>query len=435
MADTRSNILLVTVDSLRADAVYGEEVATPQLDELASQSQVYTNAFAQGPFTTFSMPSLFTSRYPISLPYVKFSDSTVGVYIKETPSLPEVLKEAGYATAGFHSNPLLSHIFGFNKGFDVFNARLPFSNSGVLPGRLKILADKLFRLIRKHAYLPAGKLNERAIEWIDERPTDRPFFLWVHYMDVHGPYQSKTGNSYLNKYRGEQLWRKAVTEPKSVTDAEKERLRDLYAEEVSYTDHCIGTLLEGLQDQDVLSDTVTVVTADHGEQFGEHGTYSHPHQLYDELTHIPLLISDGENERQEQGGLVELIDVAPTLVTKVGATSPDTFVGQSLEARVDADRPVISEANLVPHYTGAVRTPQWKYIREGAEEKLFDLGSDPVEQDNVAADRARRVADLSDRLDTHIVTHTRDSERDITEQSIGDSEIEDRLKDLGYLEK
>jgi arylsulfatase len=177
MVDTRSNILLVTVDSLRADAVYGEEVATPQLDELASQSQVYTNAFAQGPFTTFSMPSLFTSRYPTSLPYVKFSDSTVGVYIKETPSLPEVLKEAGYATAGFHSNPLLSHIFGFNRGFDVFDARLPFSNSGVLPGRLKILADKLFRLIRKHAYLPAGKLNERAIEWIDERPTDRPFFF------------------------------------------------------------------------------------------------------------------------------------------------------------------------------------------------------------------------------------------------------------------
>jgi arylsulfatase len=176
----RSNVLLVTIDSLRADHIYNSFTDTPAHDDLADDGIVYERAYSQGPFTTFSMPSLFTSRYPSGLQYVEFSDSTVGVYTDDEPTIPELLRNQGYETAGFHSNPLLSNLFGFDHGFDEFDARLPLSDLDLFSGRAKILTEKLLRIFRNHAYLPAEKLNDRAVEWLDDRDEDQPFFLWVH---------------------------------------------------------------------------------------------------------------------------------------------------------------------------------------------------------------------------------------------------------------
>lgn len=442
MTVSRPNVLLVTVDSLRADAVYDDAVETPTFDRLRDAGTTYTKAFAQGPFTTFSMPSLFTSRYPSGLQYAEFSESTVGVYIDEEPTIQTALSDAGYETAGFHSNPLLSNLFGFDRGFDTFDARLPLSSTGFIPGRGKILTDKLLRLVRKHPYLPAEKLTQRGLDWLGERSTNRPFFLWLHYMDVHGPYQPKSGNTYLNKFKGERLWRKAVTNPEELSPAESTRLREWYHEEITYTDRCLGELLDGLAARDLLDDTVTVVTADHGEQFGEHGRFSHPHQLYDELVHVPLIVDRPDVEAETVDRLVELTDVAPTLCSVADADTPDSFVGSSLlrgdaEAATDDEyESAISEADVVPTYTGCFRTSQWKLLRTGSRERLYDLTVDPTEQTDVSDEHESVVADLASRLDDHLAADGRDvgDGRSVASVDIESSETEDRLRDLGYLQ-
>lgn len=437
----RPNFLLLTVDSLRADHVGTTNVKTPGYDALVADGVVYENAFSQGPFTTFSMPSLFTSRYPSGLGYLEFSESTIGTYIDEEPTLPQLLRDAGYRTAGFHSNPLLSNLFGFDRGFDEFDARLPLSTTDRLSGRVKIAADKLLRLLRTHAYLPAEPLTKRALSWVDEHDDDRPFFLWIHYMDVHGPYQAKSGNTYLNKYRGERLWRKAQKRPDELTRDEHARLHELYRTEIEYTDHYIDQLLGGLRRRGTLDDTVTVFTADHGELFGEQGSYSHPHMLYDELTHVPLVVSDPSGETGMVERVVELTDLLPTLVARAGGVVPDSVVGSPLpepnSTSDDADAFAISEADLTPEYNGSIRTPEYRYIRNDATstEELYDIAADPEAHENLVLDAPEIARELSDRLAEHLDHPERavGADRDVTRQRIDDAGVEDRLEDLGYL--
>lgn len=435
---TSPNILLVTIDSLRADHAYGDAASTPAHDHLSEQGETYTNAFAQGPFTTFSMPSLFTGRYPSGLQYLEFSDQTIGVYIDDEPTLPERLSSAGYATAGFHSNPLLSNLFGFDRGFNTFDARLPLSNTDFLPGRAKILTDKLLRLVRKHAYVPAHKLNERALQWLDNHEPDRPFFLWLHYMDVHGPYQAKEGNSYLNKFRGERLWRKAVTRGAEVSEAEHTRLRELYREEIEYTDRCLAYLLAELRRRGHRDETVVAVTADHGELFGEHSRYSHPHLLYDELTNVPLIISrpDGPADATKQS-VTELVDLTPSLLSCAGVEPPDSMAGTMLGGN-ETDEIAISEADLVPDYNGSVRVPEYRYIRNEAAggEELYRIEHSSKRQVNLADESPDALSRLSERLDAHLSDPRRavGPDRDIERKRIDDEGVQDRLRDLGYID-
>jgi len=440
MSETKPNVILLTVDSLRADSILENSTRTPTLDALRERGTTYTAALSQGPFTTFSMPSLFTSRYPSGLKYATFSESTVGVYIDEETTIQHILKSEGYETTGFHSNPLLSELFGFGAGFDTFDAQLPLSGVDLISGRGKILTDKILRLIRKHPYLPAEKLTAKGVSWLNRRRTESPFFMWLHYMDVHGPYQSKSGNTYLNKFKSERLWRKAVTDPESITNTERERLRTWYREEIEYTDSCIGTLLKELERRGEREDTVVIVTADHGEQFREHGHFSHPHQLYEELINVPLIVSGPGFESTTIDKVVELVDVAPSIGEVIGASTPESFVGDPLPreggARSDPEFKAISEADLVPDYTGCVRTENWKYIREGGTDTLFDLTADPTEQTDVSDNHNDVSTRLANRLDEHLSGPQRDvgADRSVATVDIDSADTEERLRDLGYLE-
>jgi arylsulfatase len=436
---TTENILLITTDSLRADHVYGDCVDTPAHDQLAREGVTYERSFAQGPFTTFSMPSLFTSRYPSGLDYLEFSEKTVGVYIEAATTITEALQEAGYRTAGFHSNPLLSHLFGFDQGFETFDARLPLTNTDFVPGRAKILADKLLRLVRKHAYLPADRLTSRALDWLDEKD-DGPFFLWLHYMDVHGPYKPTGRNSYLNKFRGERLWRKCLTEPDAVTPTERQKLLDWYREEIRETDAQIGRLLDGLRDRNLYDNTVTVATADHGEQFDEYGEYSHPHELYDVLTQVPLIVRHPEWEQETVSDVVELTDVAPTLTEVAGADRPETFRGSPLPplGSDDEEATAISEADITPAYHGSVRTAEWRYIRNDltGEERLFDTTTPATDRTDCSEANPETVDRLAETLDEHLDESARTVGQRAANrpEGIEDSEVEGRLEELGYLE-
>jgi arylsulfatase len=429
---SRPNILLLTVDSLRYDELYGDQTDTPNIDRLRAESVEYTSGFSQGPYTTFSIPSLFVSQYPSSLEYVELSDSTVGVSVGDEPTLPELLAEAGYRTGGFHSNPLLSNLFGLDIGFDAFDASLPFSESDRLPGRLKVLSEKFLRLFRKRAYTPGEQLTANGVDWIDESNGTRPFFLWLHYMDPHGPYHPKAESGYLSKYRAEKLWRKA--QAGSLTTDERERLRDSYREEIEYLDGCVGTLLDELRTRELSDSTIIVFTSDHGELFGEYVSYSHPHLLYDELTHVPLTVrlSGGKDGTIEQ--IVELLDVGPRLLCEAGIERPECFTGKPLPTTPSETEPLgvaISEADVVPAYHGSVRTDGLRYVRNDikGEEEFIVQGTSGEVNDQVREE-------FRERLNDHLNSPGRavGEERNVNRSDVGDDDVERRLRTLGYLE-
>lgn len=441
----RPNVLFVTVDSLRADhvsCVADSPVETPGIDAVGERGTIFTDAYAQGPFTTFSMPSLFTSRYPTGLDYVEFSDNVVGVFPDKEPTVTECLADTGYRTAGFHSNPLLSELFNFDRGFDTFDADLPLATLD-LPGRLKLLTNKARRLLRQHAYLPAEHVTDRALDWLDGNqsgnnhriPDDEsPFFLWTHYMDVHGPYQRKSGITYYNKYRGERLWRKAVHKPKEITPDEHDELVAAYREEVEYTDGHIGRLVEDVRarsDRPLL----VVVTADHGDGFAEHGYYSHPHEVDDELVHVPLVIDDptGMIKRESVDEPTGLLDVAPTLVVAAGMEPPETFEGTSLSVSRNVNGPqrVIIEAEVTPGYRAAIVTNRWKYVFDEIRdsERLYDRRGG--ETDLIVKDTETRIR-LREALHEHLDRDAAVNREEETVKGMSD-EVADRLERLGYL--
>lgn len=433
------NVLFITVDSLRADhvsCITDSPVDTPSIDAVADSGTVYTDAYAQGPFTTFSMPSLFTGRYPSGLTYTSFSDDVVGVYLTGGTTLAEAVADEGYLTAGFHSNPLLSNLFEFDRGFEVFDADLPLSDFS-LPGNFKLLTNKLRRLLRTHAYIPAETITSRAIEWIDKQAADDPFFLWTHYMDVHGPYQRKDGFVYLNKFRGERLWQKAVHSPSEITDEEHQELIETYQEEVSYTDSQIGRLIDIVTD---MTDrpTLVIVTADHGEGFGEHGYYSHPHRTHDVLLHVPLLIDDPTEtiENRVVTEPTELIDVGPTILDLIGAEVPRSFEGQPLTATVNkTDSIAIGEAELTPECRATFVDRDYKYVidRIADEDRLYARSEGNLEGKlvtNTKRDQLERFRDIATKH------RNREAAADYsdTNTDINDGEVRDRLKKLGYME-
>lgn len=441
----RPNVLLVTVDSLRADHVFGDGAETPALDTLARDGVAFERAFAQGPYTTFSMPSLFTSRYPSQLTSIDFVEGVEGVLVDDAPTIQQRLRDVGYTTAGIHSNPLLSRLFGFDVGFDHF-----YDGVGGIAdrfsGRLGLLANKLRRLVQRRPYVSAEDITDRAIEWL-RATEERPVFLWVHYMDTHGPYQSREGLAYLEKYRAELLWRKAVRSPGSITTAEHERLAEAYVEEVEYTDEHIGRLLDAFDDAVDGDDNLVVVTADHGDEFGEHGSYSHESKLYEELVHVPLAAkppASASIPASRSDHLVPLLDVGATIVD-VGDGSLSGFQGSSLFDHIsrherddaasrsadDDGEHVLSEARLAPGYIGAVRSRRWKFIDHGGRHELYDLAADPGETTNVADDHPDRVAAFERRLAAHREEQA-GSRRE--EPAVDSGELDEQLRSLGYLE-
>lgn len=447
---TQPNVLLVTIDSLRADHVYTDLAETPTFDSLAQDGTAFDSAFAQGPYTTFSMPSMFTSKYPSQLTSIDFVEGVEGVLVEGESTIPQRLAAAGYTTAGVHTNPLLSDLFGFDVGFDYFDDGLR-GLSDRLSGRFALLADKVGRLVRRHPYVPADTLTDRATEWLRTNDSE-PFFLWVHYMDPHGPHQSRDGFQYLEKYRAEALWRKAVHSPDDVSEEERRRLRETYAEEVELTDRAISRLLDSFGEAVGTREPMTVLTADHGDEFHEHGSYSHESKLYEELLHVPLIVDPPSRRTidRDPTALTPILDVAPTILDAAGA-SVDGLAGTSLfepssalrqeedkdtradsESEATIDEPaVISEARLNPAYAGAIRTAKWKYIDDDGNRELYDLETDPDESENVLSENDELATRFASVLAVHRERHS--GERRDAEHLWSD-ELDTQLRSLGYIE-
>lgn len=340
------NVLLITVDSLRADHLgcYGYDRETsPTIDDLAASGHRFTNAFAHSGTTRTSFPAILTSSYALMFGgYDQVStDRTL---------VSEVLSEGGYHTAGFHSNPFLSEEFGYARGFDTFydgqgtTSLLGQLRQGVKRhlnpnGRLFQFLKRTFEATEKHAgveigspYERADDLTDRAVAFLDGSGAE-PTFLWVHYMDVHHPYippkrhQGAFRDDSVGDKRSTQLRRKMLESPAEITDEEQQTLIDLYDAEIRFTDEQIRRLLNHAE-ATLGEDTVILFTADHGEEFGEHGGYSH-NTIHDEGIHVPMVLVDGSDSTVHDD-LVGLLDVSPTVIDYAGLDAPDNYLGHSL---------------------------------------------------------------------------------------------------------
>ncbi|MDT3435461.1 sulfatase [Haloarcula sp. 1CSR25-25] len=312
---SHKNVILLTIDALRADHLschgYGRQTS-PTLDRLASEHLQCDKAISASSHTREAVPALLTGQYPC--------DAVDESYALATDSIATHLSETPYATGAFHSNPYASRAYGFDKGFDHFYDDLYFGGNKAIA-----LLQGVLNKFRDHLYATAEQINERALDWLDSQ--SRPVFVWNHYMDVHGPYkppttyrglfsdQAKTNSNPKKLYE-----RAAVTDPEGITPAERQELVNRYDEEIRYVDDSIDDFLSSLREGGYLEDALLIITADHGEAFGESNFYGHPRYLTDELVHVPMIASLPSESADSLDVPVSTLDVAPTILKHVGVT-------------------------------------------------------------------------------------------------------------------
>lgn len=451
----KTNVLLIVIDSLRADFVGCCRVPpdansdTPVLDQFASEGINFINCFSQGISSAPSMTSLLTSTWPLDYGGHWYLDDS-------RLTIAEILKAEGYTTAAIHSNPNISRLRNFHKGFDLYEENLvPWDVGSIgdrLPARYQRRINRFFRILRLQPYLPADALNRKLMRWL--KRADRPFFLWTQYMDVHGPYLTHKGFPYYDKFRAEMMWRKAVVNsPELVTPEERERHLAGYRSEIGYTDAEIGKLLGWLGEAGILEDTMVIITADHGDEMGEHGYYGHKNNPYDVLTHVPLAIKfpagahSALRDPQTITETVRLIDLVPTILDTMGIDperyAPGQMAGLSLLPLIRGETQgplfeyVISE-NMVKNtecIRVAFRNGQWKYIVDGVNDRveLYNLPADPAELHNCADQYPDVVAHFESLVNEHLAEIQERSQDIVIPEVLESREVLARLEALGYL--
>ena len=353
------NLLLVTVDTLRADALgcYGYERDTsPRIDEFARDALVFEDVQATSSWTLPSMASLMTGLYT----------TAHGCWDLDTPldgsvvTLAERLSDAGFATSGFVSQVFVAERFGMHQGFQRFD-------------------DELSELGRAHNMFTstAADLTTRAVRALPDAPREEPWAVWVHYYDPHAAYVPHPG---LSEQFG---------------DTE----RDLYDGEIAWVDRHFGMLLDALEERGLADDTLVVLVSDHGEEFGEHGGRYHRRTLFVESIRVPLIMRvPGEAPARVRSPL-GLVDVAPTIVAMLGlapfaAVDGEAWVGE------ETDRSVLLELENDGERTLGLYDGQRRLIRApDGTLALYDCLADPRELVDRAADRAADAERCAEQLE------------------------------------
>ena len=454
------NVLLVTVDSLRADRVNPEVM--PETRSFADEAIEFTECVANGPSTPASFPAIHASRYFASIEGLGIPEPEADDGIR---TLAESLREVGYATAGYTDNHFASGSYHYDRGFSEM-----YDASGTTEtGRLKQLvqsnldkdgsvfktieavynrADALFASATGNdsEYERAESLNGRALEWIEGRSDE--WFTWLHYMDAHHPYEAP--DEYQREFLDEPLSlsrcrglsRKGTHHPEEVTDHEWDLIRGLYDAECAYVDDQFGTLLGALRERDRLEDTVIVFTADHGELVGEHGHSGHPPEFWEGVLRVPLVVHHPGRGADTVEGQVRLIDVAPTIADALGLDSFDGWEGKSAlevaDGEADSREYAFADVGRQIEYARccARRADGWKLLRHADDgEFCFNVRKTPGEcPGDDRSGESPEYAELSKALDEHRSRMKRLREGGSDGIAEDDEMVEEHLKDLGYME-
>lgn len=424
------NAIIVLVDTLRADKLTAYRaqagVKTPGLDTFLQGAAVMLNARTQENWTKPSVATLLSSLLPWQHNAVS-GDSKVPQSVE---LLPELLRERGFHTGAFIANGYVSDKFGFGQGWNTYR-----------------------NYIREGRRSVAQYVAADVLQWLDERPQDKPFFLYMHTIDPHVPY--KPPSHFLSMYDGDAyagpvdfrrtnaLLEKIKVGSIKLDARDKRRLEALYDGEISYHDVHFAAVMEGLKKRGLDQDTLVIVTADHGEEFWDHGSVGHGHSVYDELLHVPLIarIPGLTEGKQRVPDAVGLVDVMPTVLEALGQQIPEHLVGRSFLPELRGEDQAAPRAAVSGFMTGwrTIGVGRLKLIQRTIDHAwLYDVADDPNETRDVAAERpiARSYARgllgllLSEHAGESHVQKARRHKRDKTEI---DAETEAQLKALGYV--
>jgi arylsulfatase A-like enzyme len=360
------NVLLITIDSLRADMPWQgyERAIAPNLTALAKTAVTYTHAYSTSSFTSKSVAGILSGRYPSTLARTgRFFTK----YLDENTFMCESLATRGIPCVGAHAHAYFGKgLSGFEQGFEDW----------------RLVPDIPFDY-NKDPYVTSHKLTPLAIEVVDKVAQKKgPFFAWFHYMDPHDEYKPHAESPKFGK-----------------------KARDVYDEEVFYTDLWIGKFLEHVKAQPWAANTAIVVTADHGEGFGEHGFWRHAHEVWEPLVRVPLfVILPGQAPRTiaEPRGAADLV---PTFLELLGAPADTTLPGTSLvsELRGGAAAPRDVVVDLPEDEYNERRRAlvhgRYKLVVSGndARFQLFDLETDPGENQDLWKTKKDVADDMRDR--------------------------------------
>lgn len=422
------SLVLVSLDTLRADRLgcYGyQRDTTPSLDRLAGEAVLFERAVSQANETVRSHRSFLTSAYP-----------TEAMVRDNRAMLSDLLRRAGFATGAFTDGGPMSKDFGFHQGFDEF---VEWGNG-----------------------LDLKRIQ--ALEWLDSLPEGRRFFLFLHCFDIHAPYApprayceifGKGNPSTIEPQETAEIGRRirnihsdgqgdAPAEAMVLSNDDRRRMSDLYDCGIRYTDEVLDQFFRDLDTRGLFENTIVVVLSDHGEEFWDHGSVLHGHTLYQEMTHVPLIIRVPGLPARRVDQRVALIDLLPTLLDILELNPLQGAAGVSLAPLLRGDAAargggaLISEGMESGHYS--VIEEGYKLIRrpDRRQYELYDLEQDPLEKVDISGREKERVARMSQVMRRHhesLAALPRPGPPKAP--PVGkplDPRTVDRLRQLGYLE-
>src|SRR3954447_26646622 len=400
---SRPNVLLVTIDTLRADHVgsYGYHNASTQtIDALARRGVRFETAVAHAPLTGPSHASILTGETPLGH---GFRNNSGFILAPEVKTVAQDFRNAGYHTAGFVSGFPLDRRFGFDRGFETYDDHLPKGNDRRRTPYVERFADATTdAVLRWFATASSREARQPA-----------PWFLWVHYYDAHAPYEPPAAD-LADRYR-----------------------QSPYDGEIAFVDRQLGRLLQTLDASGETSRTIVLVTADHGESLGEHGEGTHGIFLYDATLRVPFILAGPQIAAgRVSRTIARSIDVLPTLLDYAGLPQRSDVDGRSLRRAADgeqmSDAPAYAESLYSELELGwaplhAWRSAGFKFI-QAPHPELYDLQNDPSEKSNRAGELGARVIELSSQLEVALRQPTPSAPA----QPV-DADTAERLRALGYV--
>jgi arylsulfatase A-like enzyme len=456
------SVLLIVVDTLRWDHLssYGySRKTTPHIDQIATNGLLFETTISASPWTTPSHAALFTGQYPSKTGV----DGRNIVLDPARTTLAEILRRAGYQTAGFINNVYIRKQTGLARGFQQYEEFWGRNEGSSIMLLLEFLRERL-----NPRPDTGAKETVAAVEhWLDlDWNKKNPFFLFVHFMEPHTPYG--VPDQYARNFLPSDV---SLTEAKKVnqdpemyvcgklkmTNRDFRILNDLYDNDIRYLDDQIGALLENFRKRNLLDRTLIIFTADHGEHFGEHGLMSHELSVYEDLIHVPLIL--GYRSRLPKGERVaqinQTIDIAPTILELAGLNTKNLEPqGQSLVGKRDTNGHAFAEydnARAVdkierrfsregfppnPIYRRkvlkAVRSQDWKLIwgTDGTRE-LYFISNDPHEQHNLYESHPDQAKQLQGVLAKWLASFR--PSRFYRQEEVSREALEE-LKALGYVQ-
>jgi len=466
-AAEKPNVVLIVIESLRKDHVgcYGySRNTTPSIDAFAKKAVRFTNAVSTSSWTIPSHMSIFTGLYP-GVHRVRNLPDALDTKV---PTLAEILKNAGFYTTGIVSNPTLNSMCGYGRGFNLYDDCSVFDTlertyvphelleqNRIRPGD----SQRFFFNGMSYKYMVSSPtsaiLNQIVFRWLKAHHREQ-FFLFLHYFDPHYdycraplPYNTMFDPNYRGSADGRNMMKTA-----SLPERDLEHVKALYDGDIRYTDKHIGLLLREMGRYGLTDKTLFIILADHGEEFYDHGGFTHGFTLYGEVTHIPYIIKfPGQTESQVVSSLASEVDILPTVCDYLNIKPPEVVQGRSLLPLVYGKKKevhtyVFSELDSVmtPHLK-AVETREYRLIKDLGRNRteLFSMKNDPLELKNLyhkgmlfsVGEKGRVARGMRKELERFMKLNIKLSAAigDVSSKKVTlDEKTRERLKSLGYIQ-